>query len=89
MQVSRTFALVYPEPIVTSALFEAGYALALKLPSRYFVRDRDDLPYLMKELAGFPGATVRIHEKGEWRDYDELAEKMCKFGAKWFGNDAA
>ncbi|HTU67765.1 MAG TPA: TIR domain-containing protein [Steroidobacteraceae bacterium] len=89
LQVSRTFALVYPKPMTTSALFEAGYALALKLPCHYWVRDRDDLPYLMKELAGFKGATVKIHEQGEWQDYDELAEKMCKSGKKWFGAGSA
>lgn len=81
---SRTFIMVYPMRMPTSALFEAGYAMALKIPCHYFVRDREDLPFLMKELAGIPGASIRIHEKAEWRDYDDLAEKLCRFKAKWF-----
>jgi hypothetical protein len=84
LQESRRFALVYPKKMATSALFEAGYALALNRFSHYFVRDRDDLPFLMRELAG-SSPNVRIHTDQDWTDYDDLSEKLKRYKDKWFG----
>lgn len=80
---SRYFVLLYPEALVTSALFEAGYALALKMHALYFVRDRDDLPFLMQEL---PGTVpyVRIQNQDNWGTYDKLAKMLKKQKAEWF-----
>jgi hypothetical protein len=83
LQQSRQFVLLYPQKLATSALFEAGYALALNRFSRYFVRDRDDLPFLMRELPG-SSANVRIHTDDDWKDYNDLAAKMVKYKDKWF-----
>lgn len=83
LQESHCFVLIYPQKIPTSALFEAGYALALNRFSHYFVRNRDDLPFLMRELAG-SNPNVRIHTAQDWKDYDDLAEKMHKYKSKWF-----
>ncbi len=80
---SRHFMLVYPQKLATSALFEAGYALALGRFCHYFVRERDDLPFLMRELAG-SSDNVRIHTKADWKDYADLARKLVKHQAKWF-----
>lgn len=84
LQTSRTFSLIYTKRLATSALFEAGYALALKRVSHYFVRDRDDLPFLMRELAGPAGDLVRIHSDDDWRDFDDLADKMFRYKDRWF-----
>ncbi len=84
LQQSRRFVLIYPQRLATSALFEAGYALALKRFSHYFVRDRDDLPFLMRELAG-SDQNVRIHTDQDWKDYTDLADKIRKYRDKWFG----
>ncbi|MGA8865024.1 MAG: toll/interleukin-1 receptor domain-containing protein [Gallionella sp.] len=84
LQQSRRFALIYPQKLATSALFEAGYALALNRFSHYFVRNHDDLPFLMRELAG-TDRNVRIHTDEDWKDYDDLAEKMEKYKDNWFG----
>jgi hypothetical protein len=84
LQQSRRFMLLYPQKLVTSALFEAGYALALKRFSHYFVRDRDDLPFLMREIAG-PDSNVRIHTDQDWKDYDDLAAKIHNYRETWFG----
>lgn len=46
---SRLFVLIYPRKMVTSALVEAGYALALRLPCLLFARDKTDLPYLLNQ----------------------------------------
>ena len=45
---SRIFLMLYPSEIVTSVLFEAGFALALGRTSVYFVKDREHLPFLMR-----------------------------------------
>jgi hypothetical protein len=84
LQQSRRFALIYPQKLPTSALFEAGYALALNRFSHYFVRDRDDLPFLMRELAG-SNPNVRIHTDADWKNYDDLATKVKRNKDKWFG----
>jgi nucleoside 2-deoxyribosyltransferase len=46
---SRCFIMFYPESIVSSVLVEAGYALALKKPSVYFVHNKENLPFLLRE----------------------------------------
>lgn len=83
LEQSRFFVLLYPEKMVTSALFEAGYALALRRPSLYFVRDRDDLPFLMQELPG-TAPHVRIQTQDNWVNYDKLAKTLVKQKAVWF-----
>lgn len=51
LKKSKYFLLVYPNKIVSSVLFEAGWALALGKESIYFVQNENDLPFLMKEAA--------------------------------------
>jgi hypothetical protein len=48
------------------------------------VRDRDDLPFLMREIAG-PDSNVRIHTDQDWKDYDDLAAKIHNYRETWFG----
>lgn len=83
LQSSRSFFLLYPERMVTSALFEAGYALALGRESHYFIRQREDLPFLMRELTG-AAQNVFIHTQQEWGDYDRLVRKLKKQHCQWF-----
>ena len=58
---SKYFVLYYPDKIVSSALFEAGVALAFRKPSIYFVRSRKDLPFLMQQ-AEMAFRYVKIYE---------------------------
>ena len=83
LEASRHFILIYPATLATSALFEAGFACALKRPSHYFVRERHDLPFLMREL---PGAVsnVRIHTSDDWTTYEDIARRLCKHREAWF-----
>lgn len=48
---SDYFIMVYPEKLSSSCLTEAGYALALQIPSIYFVKRTEDLPYILKEAS--------------------------------------
>lgn len=47
---SRIFVMLYPSEILSSVIFEAGFALALGRASVYFVQDRGHLPFLMRSL---------------------------------------
>ena len=86
LEGSRYFTLLYPEKMATSSLFEAGYALALRRPSRYFAPSPEILPYLMRALGG-QGQKVWIHTHPEWKDYDDLVKKMKTNHKKWFPPD--
>lgn len=83
LKQSRRFALLYPQKLPTSALFEAGYALALDLESHYFVREREDLPFLMRELTNADDK-AKIHVGADWKDYDKLAQHIVRNKDKWF-----
>lgn len=68
LRESATFMMVVLQPLAraSSVFVEAGFALALGKPSVYFVRDRQVLPYMLREAsvhssaAGLP--TVRVCE---------------------------
>lgn len=60
LKQSKYFVLIYPEALLSSVLVEAGWALALDKPSVYFVRDRNHLPFLLKE-AGQAFGSVKIY----------------------------
>jgi hypothetical protein len=49
LRSARLFVLLYPAKMVTSALVEVGYALALRLPCLLLVHDKADLPYLLNQ----------------------------------------
>lgn len=48
---SKNYILFYPKPLLTSCIVEAGYALGLGIPSIYFVKNKADLPYMLREAA--------------------------------------
>jgi len=80
---SGSFVMLYPEKLATSALFEAGYALALGRPSLFFVRKEQDLPYLMQRL---PEALthVSILDSREWKTYEDIVKLLRRNADHWF-----
>lgn len=80
------FVLHYVNAVKSSAIFEAGIAYQLGLPSVYIVRERTDLPYLLRELEHFErtrngeaGAKVRIVEVG-----DRIGSVSALVADDWF-----
>lgn len=65
------FLMLYPERIVSSALVEIGYAMAVGKPCIVLARDRTDLPFLFGEAemlsgrAGVPPFAVRLYASGD------------------------
>jgi hypothetical protein len=80
LRASKYFVLYYPEKIVSSVLFEAGVALELGMPSLYFVKDRNDLPFLMRQAEmAFPN--VKIYE---FNTIDDIAALFDRHGERLF-----
>jgi nucleoside 2-deoxyribosyltransferase len=71
---SRCFIMFYPESIVSSVLVEAGYALALKKPSIYFVHNKEKLPFLLREAHhSYPNVQVF-----EYTDLEQVLRMMSR-----------
>jgi hypothetical protein len=80
---SGSFVMLYPQKLASSALFEAGYALALGRPSLFFVRNEQDLPYLMQRL---PEAFthVSILDSRNWNTYADIGKLLGRNAKHWF-----
>lgn len=50
LRLARTFILLYPRPIATSALIELGFALSLNSTIVIVVKNREDLPYMIRDI---------------------------------------
>lgn len=84
LHASASFVLIYPQRLVSSALFEAGYALSRGMPCRFMVQKAGDLPFLMRKLPEV-FTHVSISDADEWKDYDDLARLLIKNAPHWFG----
>ena len=84
---SGSFVMLYPQKLATSAVFEAGYALALGLPCRLFVRDPRDLPFLLRRL---PEAftNVSILDSNDWDTYEDIGKCLEENAERWFRHRA-
>lgn len=76
---SRYFLLIYPERLASSVLVEAGYAIAKEKPSVFFVRNRQDLPYLLKNLHG-----IRNVEIYEYNNLENIIDLIIRNGSDIF-----
>jgi len=50
LEKSKFFVMVYPSAVRSSALIEAGYALAQHKPSVYLYRNEADLPFMLRRV---------------------------------------
>jgi hypothetical protein len=57
---AKYFLMLYPEPMVSTVLVEAGEAVALGKRAIYFVRSRSDLPYGLRQSESLD--CVKIYE---------------------------
>jgi len=84
LRESKYFVMIYPSRIVSSCLFEAGCAVALKKPSLYFVRDRKHLPFLLRQAGEALSSLVKIREAS---DIGEMTKLICKNKLKVFPSE--
>lgn len=73
---SRCFVMLYPARLPSSVIFEAGYALALKKFSTYFVARHEDLPFMLREL-GQVSNNVHLHEESTMEaNFDSIESRI-------------
>jgi hypothetical protein len=78
---SRWFLMLYPEELATSAIAEAGFALAYRKPSVYLVREGITLPYLLGAAAKDKTINVR---SVEFKTIEDIIRELKKTGRQLF-----
>lgn len=66
---SKNFLLIYPEKLHSSCLVEAGYALALGIPSLYIVSDLTHLPYMLQDPKGLLPFNIHVEVLKGFNEY--------------------
>ena len=75
LQRSKLFILIVPGKLSSSIYVEAGMALALRKPSVIFVRNQDDLPFLLQGAAGAGGqANLPLTRVYKYTDVNHLIQ---------------
>ncbi len=64
LRSSKYYVLLHPGPARTSAVVEAGYALAMGKPSVYLYRNREDLPFMLQEA----GVHMLAYDEDSFRE---------------------
>lgn len=77
---SMNFVLIYPRVIATSALIELGWAMVMKKPIIIFVKNMDDLPFLMKH-ADSVYRNIAIYK---YKTSSDIQNKFTTSGSKIF-----
>jgi hypothetical protein len=72
---SRAFVMIYPQKLASGVLVEAGFALGAGKPSYYFVKNRDDLPFILKLAEQAQSVDVRVYP---FTDYDNLCKAVSQ-----------
>ena len=75
---SKHFLFIYPEKRNTSAIMELGYALAKGKHIWVFVKDRNDLPYLLRGLDKTYDEKVTITEYENREHFETLLKRGLK-----------
>lgn len=73
---SDRFLLILPEKLASSSLVEAGFALALGIPSVLFVTNRDHLPWALQEIGQLSEST----KVGEYNKPSDIAHRISSHG---------
>lgn len=77
---SRIFMMLYTHDVPSSVLVEAGFALALRIPSVYFVRKGLSLPFLLTAAQqAFPD--VKMYD---FSDIDAVVKHLKRYGSEIF-----
>ena len=72
LEASRIFVLIFPGQLNSSVIVEAGYALALGKPSIYFIKDRHDLPFMLREVTQIEQAKVKLYEANDIKKVKQI-----------------
>jgi hypothetical protein len=85
---ARYFVMILPEKSASSVLVEAGMAIAHGMSSTYFVRKRDDLPWILQDVGSSGSAAYPPVRIVEYRSDEELIKKIKNNGPQLFKSAA-
>lgn len=80
LKETEFFIFIYPEKIASSILTEIGYGIALSKKIIIFTKDRNVLPYMLKE-ADRVIDNIKIHT---FTNYSEISSKIYRNGNAFF-----
>ncbi|TQL18297.1 hypothetical protein [Streptomyces sp. SLBN-134] len=84
LRESARFLLVMPEDLVSSSYVEAGYALALGIPSVYYHQADIRLPFMLRQAAQYGPDFPRCKEY-EFQQMDDIVRDIEENGTSLFG----
>ena len=59
---SDRFLLIYPKACASGCLAEAGFAISLRIPSVYFIRSENDLPFNLRSVDTSHGVLKQVYQ---------------------------
>jgi hypothetical protein len=80
---SRCFVMLYPRPVLSSVIAEAGFALARRVPTVYLVAEGTRLPFLLAEAHGLPEPAYPPVRTYTYRDPGHLLSLIRNDGARF------
>ncbi|MEV0743469.1 hypothetical protein AB0I51_47910 [Streptomyces sp. NPDC050549] len=84
LRESARFLLVMPQDLVSSSYVEAGYALALGIPSVYYHQSDIRLPFMLRQAAQYSTDFPRCKEY-EYQQIDHIVDDIEGNGTSLFG----
>ena len=78
------FVMVYPEKVASGVLVEAGLALALGASAVYFVKNRQSLPWILRDTSGANDMKLGPVRIIEYRDHADLLAQIRTSGLHLF-----
>ncbi|GHD03745.1 hypothetical protein GCM10010313_19140 [Streptomyces violarus] len=83
LRESARFLLVMPKDLVSSSYVEAGYALALGIPSVYYHQSDIRLPFMLRQAAQYSPDFPRCKEY-EYQQIDDIVRDIEESGTSLF-----
>lgn len=80
---SKIFIMILPSKVYSSVLVEAGYALALKIPSIYFLKNENDLPFMLSKMPQSTKGRAKIYK---YETISEIYQILKRDGEKIFAD---
>ena len=81
LKSSRHFVMIYPHRVLSSCIVEAGYALGAGIPSTYFVRSDEDLPYALRGAVEVSADVRRVR----FRNAHEIVDFFLRYPERILG----
>ena len=65
--------MIFPKAVNSGVIFEAGYAFALGMPMTFFVKSREDLPFMLRHADEHKERDIKILT---YAGFDEIVQML-------------